>query len=129
MANYGRRRLAILFVGALLATPAKAGALTLQCEGKTYHDSGQTEENASELALLDLDKNTFKVPWINPLFFITVRSEKELSLRLDEGPYRGQGMLNRVTGRLEYTVTYNEPPKPPDRWSSVGVCRPAKKLF
>jgi hypothetical protein len=115
--------LATLFL--LLTTPAQTNPLTLTCTGK----NGKIDMVPST-AVLNLDKLTFRPPWLGVTSSINRVTETEISFSFTHEMMSGHGTLNRVTGRVDYSTTC----KPDTGLSSrpdltVGVCKPAKPLF
>jgi hypothetical protein len=110
----------------LVATPAQANTLTLICTGKTFTQNGGEIDMVPGTAVLDLDKLTFKPPWSSVVNSIHTVEESEIGFSVVNSMISSSGTLDRVTGRLDYSTTWREGS---DRWSSVGVCKPAKPLF
>jgi hypothetical protein len=79
-------------------------------------------------AILDLDKLTFKPPWTQLTFSIRSVDEKEMWFSVHNDMIDGAGTLDRVTGRLHYSIISKDARSPRDVLSSVGVCKPDKPL-
>ena len=114
------KNLTILFL--LLATPAQAEPLTLICKGK----NGDIDM-VPGVAILDLDKLTFKPPWLGVISSINGVTDTEIWFRFKDEMIYVYGTLDRVSGRVAYSTYW--PDASPDTSSQVGVCKPAKPLF
>jgi len=115
-----------LLIALLLATPAQASTLTLICTGKTFQRG--VEIGMAGMAILDLDKLTFKPPWTQLTYSIHSVDEKEIWFSVHNDVIHGAGTLDRVTGRLHYSIISNDARSPRDVLSSVGLCKPDKPL-
>ena len=109
-----------LLIALLLATPAQASTLTLICTGKTFQRGA--EIGMAGTAILDLDKLTFKPPWSQLTYSIHSVDEKEIWFSVHNDVIHGAGTLDRVTGRLHYSIISNDARSPRDVLSSAGVC-------